>query len=105
MARMAHNDRLTCSVRLEPENSKFLDEEAARTGKSRSDIVNQTIRDYHEFWPKVSEIIEAQNALLLAFEEEVREIHKNRKIEHDQMLQLLEQIRKNTMFQNETTNP
>ena len=101
---MAHNDRLTCSIRLEQKNSKFLDEESARTGKSRSDIANRALADYINFWPKVAEIIDAQNALLLAFEEEVREIHKNQKIEHDQILQLLEQIRKNTVFQNETTN-
>lgn len=97
------NDRISCSLRLEPENTKFLDKEVVKTGKSRSDIANRALSDYQNFWPKVAEIIDAQNVLLLAFQVEVREIHKNHEKEHEQILTMLDDIKKYIMCHNETT--
>ena len=101
MARMKREtQRDHCTVWLEPGISAYLDEEAERTGKSRSDICNRALLDHKDFWPKVAEIIEAQNAIILAFVAEVREIHVGRKKEHDQMLQLLDEIKTLIQIQN-----
>lgn len=101
MARMkSDTPRIHSTIQLEPLLSAYLDEEAERTGKSRSDIANRAIMDHKEFWPKVAEIIDAQNAIILAFVAEVREIHVGRKKEHDQMLQLLAEIKNLIQIQN-----
>jgi predicted transcriptional regulator len=94
MARMkSDTPRIHSTIQLEEAMSTYLDEEAERTGKSRSDIANLAIQDQKEFWPKVAEIIDAQNAIILAFVAEVREIHVGSKKEHDQMLQMLGDIK------------
>ena len=104
MARMkSDTHRIHSTIQLEPLLSTYLDEEAERTGKSRSDIANRAIQDQKDFWPKVAEIIEAQNAIILAFVAEVREIHVGRKKEHDQMLQLLDEIKNLIQIQNGST--
>lgn len=101
MARMkSDTPRIHSTIQLEPLLSTYLDEEAERTGKSRSDIANRAIQDQKEFWPKVAEIIDAQNAIILAFVAEVREFHAGREKEHDQMLQLLAEIKNLIQIQN-----
>ncbi len=92
MARMKSNRRGT-SIRLDEENDRWLDEEATRTGRSRSDLLNKAISHARYWRPKVEQCYDSQRELINMFINEVRSIHTERKKEHDAQTALLEEIK------------
>lgn len=92
MPHMKSNRRGT-SIRLDAENDAWLDAEAQRTGKSRSDIVNKAVRDASEWHQRVESCYEAQKDLINMCIDEVRNIHVDRKKEHDNQSEQLEEIK------------
>ena len=86
MTRMKSNRRGT-SIRLDEENDAWLDKEAARTGKSRSDLLNKAIADARDWRPKVEQA------------------HRDRKKEHDRQIELLEEIKNLIKNHNDITKP
>lgn len=92
MARMKSNRRGT-SIRLDEANDRWLDEEAIRTGKSRSDLVNNAVREAADWHAHIKECYEFQNDLINMFIDEVRSIHIKRKKEHEIQIELLKEIK------------
>lgn len=92
MARMKSNRRGT-SIRLDEANDRWLDEEAIRTGKSRSDLVNNAVREAADWHAHIKECYEFQNELINMFIDDVRNIHIERKKEHDAQIELLQEIK------------
>lgn len=104
MVRMKSNRRGT-SIRLDEDNDAWLDEEAARTGKSRSDVLNKALTDARGWRPKVEQCYDDQKVMFSMFVDEVRNIHVERKKEHDAQTELLEKIKKLIQNHYDITNP
>lgn len=104
MVRMKCNRRGT-SIRLDEDNDRWLDEEAKRTGKSRSDVLNKALTDARDWRPKVEHCYDEQKTMFNMFVDEVRNIHVERKNEHDEQTALLEEIKKLIKNHNDITNP